>query len=331
MSQVTTSEFVEPQRQLVRVVEPPQPHQRSCDDACASVRANLGAYQQDLIDHGGLLLRGYDIHSADEFERLADVFLPVQQSYVGGVSHRSQIHNNVYNTTHAPANMRIEQHLEATHTPNPPQTILFNCQRAASSAGETPLASFVELHDALPAALTSELREEKISYTRQLIDQRGALFRRLPKRVTSSLALSWQEVSGCDDYQAAKETLADSGYDVRERPGRGLETVCVQPLISAHPTTGRLRWYLSDQITRQLPWYTRLPRFLLRQHMGMEFAFESGRKREQSLFELVHRTLDEIRFSFRWQPGDVLVLDNEQMSHGRNHFAGERLILTAFG
>ena len=208
---------------------------------------------------------------------------------------------------------------------------MFNCQRAAASQGETPLASFIELHDALPSAVTAELRDEKIRYRRQLIDREGGLFQRIPQRVKTSLALSWQEVSGCDDYVEASTRLRAEGYEVDERPNRGLETNCVQPLISAHPVTGRLRWYLSDQITRQLPWYQRLPRFLLRERMGMEFSFESGRKRDQSLFELVHRTLEEIRFAFRWQPGDVLVLDNEQMSHGRNPFGGERLILTAFG
>lgn len=323
--------FVEPTRQLVRVLQAQAGEPRGVAPLCVNLTARLPVYRQQLLDHGGLLLRGYDVNSPAEFEQLADVFLAVQESYVGGVSHRSRIHNNVYNTTDAPPNMRIEQHLEATHTPRPPQTILFNCQRAAAMQGETPLASFVELFDALPASVTDELRDEKISYKRQLIDREGGLFRRLPTRVTNSLALSWQEVSGCDDYTAASERLTAEGYDVRLRPRRGLETVCVQPLISAHPITGRLRWYLSDQITRVLPWYTRLPRYLLRQYMGMEFSFESGRPRDQALFERVHQTLEKLRFSFRWQPGDVLVLDNDQMSHGRSPFSGERLILTAFG
>lgn len=328
---VAIDEFVQPDRKLIRLVRAAADEPRSVAALCDTLTGQLASYRQQMLDHGGLLLRGYDIQSAADFEQLADVFLTVQESYIGGVSHRSRIHNNVYNTTDAPANMRIEQHLEATHTPRPPQTILFNCQRAASSGGETPLASFIELFDALPAAITDTLLQEKILYTRQLIDREGALFRSLPKRVTTSLALSWQEVSGCDDYTTACERLRAEGYDVRLRPRQGLETVCVQPLISAHPVTGRLRWYLSDQITRVLPWYTRLPRYALRRFMGMEFSFESGRVRDQGLFEQVHRTLEELRFAFRWQPGDVLVLDNEQMSHGRSPFAGERLILTAFG
>jgi len=221
-----------------------------------------------LTDHGGLLLRGLPVQSAADFESVAAEFLPVQESYIGGVSRRSRVHNNVYNTTEAPNDVVIEQHLEATHTPRPPERIVFNCQVAPSHAGETPLASFVELFDALPAAVTDPLRDEQVVYTRELMDRESRLYQLLPNTVTQSLALSWQEVSGCDDLLEARALLEAEGYAVSLRG---------------------------------------------------------------KLLELVHRTLARVRFSFAWQPGDVLVLDNHQMSHGRNPFTGERLILTAFG
>ena len=63
----------------------------------------------------------------------------------------------------------------------------------------------------------------------------------------------------------------------------------------------------------------------------MEFSLSSGRHFAPGVLDLVHSELARLRFSFKWRRGDVLVLDNQQMSHGRNSFAGERLILTAFG
>lgn len=295
----------------------------------------LSAQQESLSElllaHGGVLLRGLPIASAADFELLAAEFLPVQEAYIGGVSRRSRVHNNVYNTTEAPPDVVIEQHLEATHTPNPPERIVFNCQVAPQRAGETPLASFVELYDALPAAITQPLEGEEVAYTRELMDRESRLYQLLPATVTQSLALSWQEVSGCDDFLGAREVLEAAGYEVSLRGKRRLRTRCCQPVISAHPQTGRKRWYLSDQITRQLPWLTRLGRRALRSQLGMEFALASGRQFAPGVLDLVHDTVARVRFGFRWQEGDLLVLDNQQMSHGRNTFAGERLILTAFG
>jgi len=297
----------------------------------SELRARRSDFRAELTRHGGMLIRGWPVSTAARFEALADCFLAEQASYIGGVSRRSRIHNNVYNTTEAPSDVVIEQHLEATHTPRPPELILFNCQIAPEARGETPLASFIELFERLPARVTEPLAEERVVYTRELIDRESRLYRVLPAGVKQSLALSWQEVSGCDDLQGARATLETEGYEVSFRGRRGLRTRCSQPVIGVHPHSGRKGWYLSDQITRILPWYTRWPRRALRSVLGMEFGLASGRTLPTAVTELVHATLQEVRFSFSWQPGDVLVLDNQQMSHGRNPFSGERLILTAFG
>lgn len=309
----------------------PESSRWQLDEWLTQLKADRDALSGLLCDNGGVLLRNLPVTSAADFEAVAGCFLPVQESYIGGVSRRSKIHNNVYNTTEAPQDVVIEQHLEATHTPRPPTTIVFNCQTAPAERGETPLASFVALFEALPRKITDALEGERVVYTRELMDRRSYLYGLLPASVTSSLALSWQEVSGCDDFDEAREALEAEGYEVTVRGKRRLRTRCSQPVISTHPKTGARRWYLSDQITRKLPWYTRGPRRLLRSQLGMEFALESGRAFAPGVLELVHETLDSLRFSFAWRPGDVLVLDNEQMSHGRNTFAGDRLILTAFG
>ena len=341
ISEYSAVNFLRPEAALVSVLDAHQyaehfGHPDVGSDAGLScwldtLREDHEVLQRLVLEHGGLLLRGLPVRKPEDFEAVASEFLSVQESYIGGVSRRSRIHNNVYNTTEAPSNVVIEQHLEATHTPRPPDTILFNCQTPAQQNGETPLASFVELFDALPEDVTAPLENERVVYSRNLLDRHSKLYKALPKTLTQSLALSWQEVSGCEEFSPARVALEKEGYEVSVRSRKRLHTRCSQPVISSHPITGRKRWYLSDQITRRLPWYTSLGRRVLRSQMGMEFALESGRSFAPGVLDLVHKELLRLRFSFSWRTGDVLILDNQQMSHGRNPYAGERLILTAFG
>ncbi len=329
MTTFSPAGFVQPERRWVQVLQPAGT--TAFDALLPALADNAESLSRTLIHHGGLLLRGFGVDSAARFERVAGVFLARQQDYLGGISRRGRVLNNVYNTTDAPPHVVVAQHLEAMHTPDPPGRILFNCQRAPSAGGETPLSNFVELFEKLPAALMEPLRDERVVYTRQLIDRESRMYRTLPGILTKSLALSWQEAVGTEDYEAAAGRLEAAGYEVTRYANRCLGTRCSQPLISPHPASGRPRWYLSDQNTRPMPFFWRWSRKLLRRWVSIEFFLESGRPLPQALLDQVHDTIQGLQFSFAWQPGDVLVLDNEQMAHGRNSFRGERLILTAFG
>ena len=135
----TAAEYLRPRQQWVRVVRHADvaPAASSSPGETADLAALLSQLRSEQIalrsvlrDHGGLLLRGWPVDTPAGFETLAHCFLAEQASYIGGVSRRSRVHNNVYNTTEAPSDVVIEQHLEATHTPCPPELILFNCQIA---------------------------------------------------------------------------------------------------------------------------------------------------------------------------------------------------------
>ena len=56
-----------------------------------SQREPLGAM---ILAHGGLLLRGLPVNSAEDFEAVAAEFVPVQERYIGGVSRRSRVNDS---------------------------------------------------------------------------------------------------------------------------------------------------------------------------------------------------------------------------------------------
>jgi alpha-ketoglutarate-dependent taurine dioxygenase len=43
----------------------------------------------------------------------------------------------------------------------------------------------------------------------------------------------------------------------------------------------------------------------------------------------VREVYRETAISFPWQPGDILMLDNRLVAHGRNPFTGDRKVIVA--
>ena len=58
-------------------------------------------------------------------------------------------------------------------------------------------------------------------------------------------------------------------------------------------------------------------------------TFENGDPIEDAWMSHVRETMWNRASFFPWQAGDLLVLDNHLMAHGRNDYAGQRRVLVA--
>ena len=101
MSLFEPTQFLEPGQRLVPVFNAGDVVASSAGDSLTqwldTLEDNRESLTQLVLEHGGLLLRQLPVASAEDFEAVAKRFLPTQASYIGGVSRRSRVHNNVYN------------------------------------------------------------------------------------------------------------------------------------------------------------------------------------------------------------------------------------------
>ncbi|MCU8947217.1 TauD/TfdA family dioxygenase, partial [Pseudomonas aeruginosa] len=95
------------------------------------IREQGQSLHDDLNLAGGLLLRGFEVDSAERFRAAAAAFAPQLLDYKERSSPRSQVSGEVYTSTEHPLDQPIFLHNEQSYTADWPLYIMFHCQVAA--------------------------------------------------------------------------------------------------------------------------------------------------------------------------------------------------------
>ncbi len=115
--------------------------------ACTSIqlKANQSWVETQILNYGAVLIRGFQVNDAPEFERaIKSLQLNLNDSY-RGTSPRSVFPGTqfCFSAADAPVNYPIAQHCEMSFLKSPPKQLYFGClQESKSGGGETALCDF---------------------------------------------------------------------------------------------------------------------------------------------------------------------------------------------
>jgi alpha-ketoglutarate-dependent taurine dioxygenase len=139
---------------------------------------------------------------------------------------------------------------------------------------------------------------------------------------------TWQDAFHTDEREVAEARCRELGLEHTWTARGLLRTYSRRPGIATHAHTGERCWF--NQLAMRLPTEPTGGR-----------ASASGRFRWTGLGDdapfsaedTAHiRTVTERHeVAWRWRAGDVLVVDNVLVQHGRRAYTGERSIVTALG
>src|SRR5205085_11943312 len=123
-------------QRLPLVVEPGL----SFTELASWARSNREFVESSLLQHSGILLRGFDIAARERFEQFLEaISLPLMR-YSEGATPRTELGNRVYTSTEYPPDQSIALHNELTYVVTWPMKIAFCCVEPAERGGETPIA-----------------------------------------------------------------------------------------------------------------------------------------------------------------------------------------------
>ena len=270
-----------------------------------------------LLRHGGILFRDFKVSSCEVFEQFVIVCSQQLLEYRERSSPRTQVSENIYTSTDYPANQSIFLHNENSYQHSWPLKIFFFCLTPAVQGGETPIADCRRVL----AHINVKIRERFLEKGWMLVRNFG-----------NGLSLPWQSVFQTEQKLAVEAYCRQAGIETEWR-GDQLRTRQVRPAITRHPRTGELTWFNHAAFFHVSTLEPTMREGLLagldEEELPTNTYYGDASRIELSVLEEIREAYHRETITFIWQKGDILMLDNMLVAHGRRPYLGPRQILVA--
>lgn len=273
---------------------------------------HLPEIEKELQETGAILFRGFDIPTRDAFQDVIRQFGHDFLSYKDRSSPRSEIKENIYNSTEHPSDQVINMHTELSYSHTWPLKIAFYCYKEPDEGGETPIADVRKVLHRLSGP------------ARQAFGEKGIRYRRL---LQPGIGLPWQEVYQTTEKAVVEQYCASHQLEYTWLENDSLEIKWYRPAIRLHPATGEEVWFnhgfffnaqaLPREIMAAFPDAEELP---------FNTYYGDGSPIPAAYIEEIRDAYQQESVFFPWKHGDILLMDNMLSAHGRNAYKGDREI-----
>ena len=295
---------------LALLAEGPVSHQ--------DLRAQSAGLMEQLATHGAILFRGCGVTDAQAFDDFVAGFalpnFPYNESLSNAVRHNRT--PRVFTANEAPQDVEIFLHHEMAQTPYFPSHLFFHCEQAAAVGGATPLCRSDVLLEKLTQHLpefVARCRAHGARYSLNMPDEADA---------TSGQGRSWRQTLNVDAKEAAEARLAALEYDWQWLPDDTIRTTTPALSLIRHAPSGN-EVFFNQLIAAFCGWQDQRNEGTRSVTYGDGSAFDDADV--QSAVEIAY----DLVFDLPWDSGDVALIDNYQVMHGRRPFSGQRSVLAS--
>ncbi len=287
-------------------------------DLSAFLSGNKPAVDAALDDAGTLLFRGFDVQDAQAFDAAVCGYGEAGFTYKESLSNavRVNVTERVFTANEAPPETAIHLHHEMAQTPLYPSKLFFYCEIAPNEGGATPVCRsdwLLEKMEQTDPALVARFAKLGVRYTNVMpaSDDAG-----------SGQGRSWRSTLGAADRIGAEARLRELGYAWEWQADDSLRaTTPTLPAIRTLPD-GR-RTFFNQLIAAFRGWSDS------RNEAHKSVTFGDGSPITGEDMAQTIALSEELTRDVAWQAGDVALLDNYLVMHGRRPFAGKRRVLAS--
>ena len=287
-------------------------------DLAAWAGGSQGFIEAQLQKYGAILFRDFNVDSVVGFNQLVQAVSEELLDYSEPSSPRIQVADKTYTSTEYPASQWIQLHNEMSYAHNWPHKVFFFCVEPADEGGATPLARSREVFELLPPSIRDPFIQKRVMYVRNF---------------GSGLDIAWQKVFQTEDRSAVELYCRSAGIDFEWADGNRLRTRQVRQGVLEHPRTGEVVWFNQAHAFHVASLDPQVRESLMSE-VGPEDIprnayYGDGSTIDDSVIEAIIEAYSRALITFEWRKGDVLMVENMLVAHGRMPFKGTRKILVS--
>ena len=290
----------------------------SLDEACAWATGAVAELSRQAGEHGVVLVRGLPLANPEDFDAVVCALGFPTFSYADSLSNAYRINHTprVFSANEAPADVTIFLHHEMAQTPFHPTKLIFFCQIAAEDGGATPVCRSDVLWERLRAqqgAFAADCEAKGLRYTNVMPGVADT---------ASGMGRSWQSTFSVDNREAAEARLAKLGYTWQWQANGDLSVTT--PLLPAVRQFGNGRTSFFNQLIAAFKGWKDT-----RNDPARAIRFGDGSPLNPADVAAASAIADELTFDIPWRNGDIALMDNYVVMHGRRTFKGTRKVLAS--
>ncbi|KAK4590810.1 hypothetical protein RGQ29_021126 [Quercus rubra] len=269
-----------------------------------------------LHKSGAVLLRGFPVNTASDFNDVVEAFGFEELPYVGGAAPRSNVVGRVFTTNDSPPDQKVPFHHEMAQVTTFPSKLFFFCEVEPGSGGETPIV--------LSHLVYEKMKERHPEFVERL-EEHGLLYTRVigeDDDLSSPIGRGWKSTFLTKDKSVAEERAANVGTKLEWLEDSVKTIMGPIPAIKFDKTRQRKIWF-NSMVIAYIGWED------ARNDPVKAVTFGDGKPLPADIVYDCLNILEEESVAFPWQKGDVLLLDNWAALHARKSFDPPRRILAS--
>ena len=277
------------------------------------LRSQIPTVKSHLASCGTVLFRGFPISCAEDFDLFSAAFGYGDFSYQESLSNAVRINftPRVFSANEAPPDVEIYLHHELAQTPVAPEKIFFCCLNAAERGGATPLCRSDQLYHSFKSEYpewAEQFARLGLKYTTHMPYMADA---------NSGQGRSWCSTLSVQSVAEAEVRLSALGYSWRWQKDQSLmATTPTLPAVRRLPDGSES--FFNQVIAAYRGWKR------TDDNPDEILTFGNGASIPVPALEAMVSLADKFTVLVEWQDGDVALVDNHRIMHGRKPYSGTR-------
>jgi alpha-ketoglutarate-dependent taurine dioxygenase len=241
-----------------------------------------------------LLFRGFDVDT-DKFKAFTELFSTNFVSYVGGAYSREMINGDktLLSVTGGKLHFPVPLHGEMYYRKQKPDILWFYCASPPLKDGETTVCDGIQIYNELSSSTQKLFQEKRLKYIRTY-----------PEDV-------WQKIYQTDDLSHVEAVCRDNDMQLEVNRDHSITTNYIASAIQL--SRGKCNVFINNILPVVAQEVNGSNTSLVR--------FEDNSKIPDVVINEIKTVTERIIHLVSWQTGDILMIDNTRLLHGRRAFA----------